>query len=117
MAWRFSLLWLLAAVSLVRAEDDDERKCGEEIESKVGKEVEAHGGDMSEYLKKHDSNGDGIVQEDELKACFKKAGVSEKCLPFVAKSMSHLQKHHDHNDDELLHVDELKTFRHGKDDL
>eukprot|EP00434_Breviolum_minutum_P020130 symbB.v1.2.017750.t1/scaffold1390.1/size121990/7 len=97
------LLLLLTnhATSLVSDEDSD--RCGEEIETKMGKLTEEqNNGDIKAFLKGYDRNADGQLQEEEIKEAMKAAGISDGCL-LASEVINHMDK----NRDKMLHYDEL----------
>merc|ERR1712080_705832 len=100
----------LAVGSLVTADD----KCGEEIEEKVGKMIEAKfDGKMSAMLKAHDVDGDGHVQISDIEQVFREAGVREECLSMAKDTLAHFETHHDHDNNGKLHHDEMDKWRNA----
>jgi len=105
------LVIFLTLQSIGLGEEEVDEKCKGEVEDKAVAHAKDHyGGSMTEYLKAHDTEGDGQVSVADLKSAFRTAGVSDECLDFATESLKHLQTHHDDDDNEKLHHDELKEF-------
>lgn len=98
---RVALLILLLGVH-GQISDDDSERCADQIETKMGQLAEQSGGDLKAFFKGYDQNGDGEMQEEEIKEAMKAAGISEDCH-FASDLIVHMDK----NGDQLLHYSEL----------
>lgn len=99
---RVALLILLLGVH-GRISDEDSERCADQIEAKMGQLAEQQsGGDLKAFFKGYDRNGDGEMQEEEIREAMKAAGISEDC-----HLASDLIVHMDKNGDQMLHFSEL----------
>lgn len=99
---RVALLLLLLGVN-GRISDEDSERCADQIEAKMGQLAEQQsGGDLKTFFKGYDRNGDGEMQEEEIREAMKAAGISEDCH-FASDLIVHMDK----NGDQMLHYSEL----------
>eukprot|EP00438_Fugacium_kawagutii_P005888 Skav214423 [mRNA] locus=scaffold586:279647:279955:+ [translate_table: standard] len=98
---RVALLLLLLGVHGVS--DEDSERCADQIETKMGQLADQQsGGDLKAFFKGYDRNGDGEMQEEEIREAMKAAGISEDCH-FASDLIMHMDK----NGDQMLHYSEL----------